>query len=185
MAAGARGQYYFRSLGLGALTAGLAGAGGKTKVFPEFVPAPDARFVFGHTVTQLVSEREDLAAVMGVVSEHVGEHGCAGRPLGRPTTPREFRHTALGIAGQRFTEHLDAARGAHAVSGGGLLYGATKGVESGRTSQMRCRMFQPHQAVIVQVGEDRGNGAALLATGSGRLGSPSARVEVIQHKLVH
>jgi len=133
----------------------------------------------------LVSERNDLAAVMRFVGEHVGEHGRAGRPIACPTPAREFRHPPVGILRQRFFEHLETARGAFAMSHGGLPLRAAKGIERRRAFEVRRRMLQPNQTAVVQVGKDGGDGAALAALLPQEFGTPRGRREMLEEDLVH
>ena len=50
---------------------------------------------------------------------------------------------------------------------------------------MRGGILEPREAVVVKMGEDRGDGATGVALGSGRLGAPSPRVEMREKELVH
>ena len=70
-------------------------------MFPEFFPMPDARGGVEETITELVGEHQNLAAMMGFVREHVSEHGAAGGPRLRPTATREFLDAAVGGGGER------------------------------------------------------------------------------------
>jgi hypothetical protein len=46
-------------------------------------------------------------------------------------------------------------------------------------------MFQPNQAVVMQMGKDGGNGAACAPVQAGQFGSPSAWLEVPKENLIH
>lgn len=127
-------------------------------------------------MAQLVGQHEDLAAVVGFVREHVGEHGGAGGPGLRPTAAGEFLDAAIGVCGESVGEHEQALRGAFFVGGGGFLDGAAVGIERRGTFQMRRGIFQPGEAAIVEVREDGGDGAS-AAFFCGWLGAPGARVE--------
>src|SRR5208283_3558952 len=82
---------------------------------------------------------------------------------------------------ERFSEHLRAARGALGQSRTGLLRRAVRTVELSWNLQVRSRKPDPLAADIVQVREDRRNGAGL----AGRFGSPGGRVKMFDKNLVH
>jgi len=52
-------------------------------------------------VAELVGQHQNLTAMMGLVREHVGEHGPSGGPRWRPTAAGEFRDAAIVFAGER------------------------------------------------------------------------------------
>jgi len=154
-------------------------------LLPELVPEPDAvGGVVGQPIAELVGEHDDLAAMMGFVREHVGKHGRTGGPGARPGAARELGDAALRAGGQRVGEHAQALRAAFLVRRGGLLDGAAAGIERSGTFQVWGGMFQPHQAAVMQVRENRGDGAAAAFCG-GKLGAPGAGVEMREEELVH
>src|SRR5258708_6995733 len=55
-------------------------AGGKAGLFPELLPLPDAGSFVEGAVAELVGEHQNLAAMAGLVREHVSEHGASGGP---------------------------------------------------------------------------------------------------------
>ena len=64
---------------------------GESVLLPQLVPLPDAApRLRRKPVAQLMRQHQDLAAVMGLVREHVGEHAGAGGPGARPASAREF-----------------------------------------------------------------------------------------------
>ena len=135
-------------------------------------------------MSQLVRQHDDLAAMMRLMGEHVTEHGGAGGPDRNPAPAREFGHEASRVRGQSVGEHAQTLSSAFLVRGDCLLDGATAGVERRRTLQVRSGMFDPHQAAVVQVGKDGGEGAAASLL-SGRLRTPGAPVEMREQELVH
>jgi len=70
-------------------------ARGKACLFPELLPVPDAGSFMEETIAELVSQHQNLAAMMRIVREHVSEHGPPGRPRLRPTAARELRNAAI------------------------------------------------------------------------------------------
>ena len=70
-----------------------------------------------------MGEHAGLSAVMGVVRDHVGEHGNAGRPWSGPAITHETLDAAWR-SGQSFCEHLGAAVGTLGERGSRLLLGA-------------------------------------------------------------
>ena len=70
------------------------------------------------------------------------------------------------------------------MRGGGLLDGATVGIERRGTFQMRGGISQPVQTTVVKMRKDGGDGAA-AAFMTGKLGAPCARVEGGENELVH
>jgi hypothetical protein len=82
-------------------------------------------------------------------------------------------------------EHLQAGRGAFAVSGGGLLGGAAPGIERRRAFEMGSRPLEPDQANVVQVNKNRGHRTAVARVCVGRLGAPGTGIEVREEELIH
>jgi len=155
-------------------------------LLPEFVPMPNpvGNLIPGDAIAKLVHELQDLAPVVGLMRKHVGKHGASGRPCSQPATG-ELRDPALWPIGQRIGEHAETLRRAFSVSGGSLLHRAAVRVERGGTFQVRGGIPEPSEAAVVKVREDRGDGTTTIAVGSGRLGTPSSRVEVREKELIH
>ena len=61
---------------------------------------PDSGSGVEETVAELVGEQENLAAMVSLVGEHVGEHGASGGPDLRPTAAREFGDATIGRSGE-------------------------------------------------------------------------------------
>jgi hypothetical protein len=161
-----------------------AGACGEAGLFPELFPLPDAGGFVEHGVAELVGQHHNLAAMVGFVREHVGEHGASGGPGGHPTVAGELCNAAIRRCRESIRQHAQALRGAFAVSGSSLLDGAAVGVERRRRLEMRSVQSQPLETAVVKMGENGGDGpaSAFLARG---LGAPGARVEMREDELVH
>ncbi len=71
-----------------------------------------------------------LAAMMRVVRNHVGQHGCACGPRSRPTVAAKSFDPARRPR-QSVRKHFGATRGAFNQSGPGLLLRAASAVERG------------------------------------------------------
>ena len=125
-----------------------------------------------------MGQHADLAAVVGFVAEHIGEHGRARRPRAGPTVALKFLDAAVG---KSVGEHLRAERRALCQGMTGLLLGAASAIQPRRKLQVRRRQTKPLAADVVDVGENGGDGASL---GAGELGSPGARVEMLEQELV-
>jgi hypothetical protein len=67
-----------------------ARTGGKAGLFPELLPLPDAGSFVEDAVAELVGQHQNLAAMVGLVREHVSEHGASGGPRGHPTVTKEL-----------------------------------------------------------------------------------------------
>ena len=163
-----------------------ARAGGEAVFLPEAVPVPDGSGsgLIGEAITELVGEHEYLAAVVGLVGEHVGEHGSSGGPWASPAAEKFFDF-AVGRSGERVGKHAEALRSAFAVRGGGLLHGAGVRVEPGRAFEMRGTIAQPQEAAVVQVREDGGDGSRGFSLYIGRLRAPDIWVDVGEQELIH
>ncbi len=161
-----------------------AGAGGEAGLFPELLPLPDAGGFVEEAAAELVGQHQNLAAMMGLVREHVGKHGASGGPRWHPTVAREFRDAAIRSGRQGIRQHAQALRSAFLVRGGGLLHGAAAGIEQRRTLEMRSCKPDPLAADIVQMREDGRDGPA-IAFLTWRLGAPRTRVEIGEDELVH
>src|SRR5258708_17537754 len=101
-----------------------ARARSKPGLFPELLPVPDAGSLVEEAVAQLVSQHQDLTAMMRLVREHVRKHGSSGGPRLRPTAARELGNAAIRGGRDRIRQHAQALRGASPVRGGSLLHGA-------------------------------------------------------------
>src|SRR5690348_6902795 len=123
--------------------------------------------------------------MMRFVRKHVRPHGGAGRPRGHPGVAGEFLHAALAIIGKGIHEHLEAQAAAFLVGGGGLFHGAAMAVERSWPLEMRRGIAEPVEAYVVQMGEDRREGASAAAADSGRLSAPDAAIEVRKQELIH
>ena len=154
-------------------------AGGRAEIFPQFFPIPDAVGDFlRQRESKLMREHADLAAMVSFVSKHVAEHLRADRPRLGPAIAVKLFDTAA--AAERFGEHLRAASGAIRQCRAGLLLGAMRTVKLRRNFQLRSGKPDPLGADIVDVSEDRGDGANF----SGRFGLPGGGVEMFDQNLV-
>src|SRR6202034_940857 len=136
------------------------------------------------TVAELMRQQNDLSAVMSLVEEHVAKHRSTGRPNLRPSSAGEFWNAALRVLRQSVGEHAETLRSAFFMRSSGVFQRATKGIERCRTFQVRRGILQPHQAAVVQVGEDGGDGASVTFF-AGRLSAPRTRIEMREEELVH
>ena len=123
--------------------------------------------------------------MVGLVRKHVGEHGGSGRPRASETVAREFGDLPLGRCPQGIGEHAQAQLRALLMGGGSLLHCATVGVEPSGPPQVRSGVPKPRQPAVVQMGEDRGDGAARAALCFGHGQAPGAGVEVREQELIH
>jgi hypothetical protein len=87
----------------------------------------------------------------------------------------------MALAAEGIGEHLRAARGALGERFAGLLRSAVEAVEPARDFQVRSGQPDPLGANVVQVREDRGDGADLAR----RFGCPGGGVQAPEQKLVH
>ena len=134
-------------------------------LLPEFLPMPDTvRSLGWKAIAELVREHRDLPAMVGLMRKHVGEHGAASGPDLRIAVTGEFRDPALRIRGQRVGEHAETLRGAFLMRGGSLLDRAAMRVEQGRAFQVRRGIPEPRHADVVEVRENRGDGATVSGT---------------------
>src|SRR5580700_4296956 len=127
-------------------------------------------------MTELMRQHQDLATMMRLVGENVGEHRTSGGPPTEPSA-REFFDLTVRPRGQRIREHAKTLCRASLVSCRNLLHRATTGIETGGTFQMRSGVPQPREAIIVQVGEDCGNGSTGLLCPV-NFGAPGSRVNM-------
>ncbi len=136
-------------------------------------------------MSELMRKHQDLSAMVGLVREHVGEHGGARRPNSCPASPRKTGDSAVRLRRESIGEHAEALRGALFVGSGSLFHGAAIGFERRRTLEMRSGMLDPYEAAVMQMSENGGNGAAAAAVDSAQLGAPSPRIEMLQQELIH
>jgi len=127
-------------------------------------------------------EHTHLPSMMGFVSKHVAQHFHTNRPGPSPAVSAKLHNTASTTA-ERFSNHLRATSGALGQSRAGLLRSAVCAVELSWNFQVRSCKPDPLRAGIVHVREDRRNGASFAF--AGRLGSPGARVKMLDKNLVH
>src|SRR5260370_21368692 len=120
-----------------------ARARAKPGLFPELLPLPDAGSLVQDAVADLVRQHQNLSAMVGLVREHVSEHGPSGVPRWHPTVARELCNLSLRSARESIRQHPQALRGTFPVRGPSLLHGAAVGIKWRRTVQMRCGTLQP------------------------------------------
>src|SRR5260370_33472712 len=156
----------------------------KPGLFPEFLPLPDAGSLVQDTVADLAGQHQNLAAMVGLVREHISEHGPSGGPRWHPTVARELCNLAIRSARESIRQHPQALRGAFPVRGSSLLHAAAVGIKWRRTLQMRCGTLQPLETAVVQMRED-GRDCPATAFFSRRVGAPCTRVEMGKDELVH
>ena len=82
----------------------------------------------GQREPELMREHAHLSAVMGVMRDHVGEHGDARRPWPGPAIAHKTLDAALG-SGQSFCQHLGTALGTLGQRRSRLLLGAPAAVK--------------------------------------------------------
>jgi hypothetical protein len=88
---------------------------------------------------------------------------------------------AAATGAERFAEHFFATSGAHGQCRTGLLWSTVRAVELMRNFEVPRSKPDPFGADVVHVSEDGDDWANL----TGRLGFPSARVEMLDQHLVH
>src|ERR1019366_10064975 len=158
-----------------------AGTARRPALFPQLFPTPDpVRHLVRQPESELTREHAHRPAMVGFVRKHVAQHFQANRPRPSPAVSARLLDAALTTA-ERFSQHLRAASGALGQSRTGLLRRAVRAVELGWNLQVRRCQPDPLGADIVDVREDRRNGADL----AGRFGSPSGRVKMFDKNLVH
>ncbi len=101
-----------------------------------------------------MSEHDRLSAVMRLVRERVAEHRRTRRPVRCPTAARKSSHTTGSAAEQDVVQHVEASCCALPVRRASLLDGATRRVERRRTLQVRSRILDPRQAVVMEMSEN-------------------------------
>ena len=137
------------------------------------------------TIAELVREHRDLAAMVGLMRKHVGKHRAASRPDLHVAVTGEFRDPAIRISGESVGEHAETLRRAFLMRGGSLLDRAAMRVEQGGAFQVRRGIPEPRDADVVEVRENRGDGATVAELRSWRMGAPSPRVEMREKELIH
>lgn len=135
-------------------------------------------------------EHAHLAAMVGLVREHVAQHFHANRPRPGPAVSAKFPDAAP-ITPERLSEHLRAASGALGQSRTGLLRRAVRTVELSWDLQVWSCKPDPLTADIVHVCEDGRNGAdpRFFGVFAGRFGCrfccPGGRGKMFDQHLVH
>lgn len=124
-------------------------------------------------------EHAYLSAMVSFMRKHVAQHLHSHRPRPRPSVSVKLLDAAA--AAERFRQHLRAACGAHRQSRASLLRRAMSAVELSWNLQVRSGKPDPLATHIVNVREDRRNGASLAR----RFGSPRGRVQMFDENLVH
>src|SRR5262249_60989789 len=95
-------------------------------------PNPDSVGALGgQREAELMRQHTGLPAMMGVVRNHVCQHGCARAPRPRLAVPAKGFHAAVG-PDQSFYEHFATARSAFGPGSPSLLLRAASAVERGR-----------------------------------------------------
>jgi hypothetical protein len=122
--------------------------------------------------------RDDALRAQNMYANIVAPAG----PRRRPTAAREFRHLPFGSPDKHPPSFADTALRFLCAAEACLMVqrsGSSRGA-----LQMGRRPLDPRKPVVVQVREDRGDGAAapFLAR---RFRPPRAGIEVRKHKLVH
>jgi len=128
-----------------------------------------------------MGEHGRLSAVMGVMGNHVGEHGNARRPWPGPAIAQKTLPAAPGSS-QSFREHLGAAFATFGQRISCLFLGAAAALKRRWELEVWSGEPEPLAANVVDVREDGGDGATFVAR---PLRLPRARVELLQKKLVH
>src|SRR5277367_1160862 len=126
-----------------------------------------------------MSEHAHLTAVVRLVRDHIGEHGRAWSPRAGPPVAMKFFDAATG---ESLRQHLRTEGCTLRESSLDFLLRAAGAIEPGWRLAVRRRQPKPLAANIVDVREDGSDGARFAA---GELGAPRARVEMLEHELVH
>jgi hypothetical protein len=122
-----------------------------------------------------------LAAMVGIMHDHVSEHGRAGRPCSGPTVAAELSHTTVRAA-QGFSQHFRAKECALCQCNLRLMLRAPRAIELGGKLHMRGGEPQPLATNVVHVRKNSCNGPRIAAV---RLRSPRPRVQMLEDELVH
>ncbi len=153
----------------------------ESALLPELFPAPNSEGGLARQrEPQLMSEHAHLAAVVGLVRDHVGEHGCARRPRFSPAVAMKLFNAALRV--ESLLQHLRTECGTLREGLLDLLRRAVGTGELGWPLQVRRGQAKPLAADVVDMAEDGGDGARFAVR---KLGSPRAGIEMLEHQLVH
>ncbi len=106
---------------------------------------------------ELMREHADLAAMMGIMRNHVCHHCGIGGPWFCPAVAAKGFDMALS---QGLYNHFAATGRAFGQRQAHLLGRAAAAVERRRELQMRGRESQPFSTHVMHMGEDGGDGAA-------------------------
>jgi hypothetical protein len=154
----------------------------ESTLLPEFFPSPKpVRGLSRQRETQLMGQHAYLAAMVGIVHNHVSEHGRAGRPCSGPTVAAELSHTTVRAA-QGFSQHFRAKECALCQCNLRLMLRAPRAIELGGKLHMRGGEPQPLATNVVHVRKNSCNGPRIAAV---RLRSPRPRVQMLEDELVH
>jgi hypothetical protein len=159
----------------------IAGAARRAALFPQFFPIPHpGGDLIRQGKTELVGEHADLAAMVGLVRNHVAEHFRANLPWLRPAVPEKFLDGVFRVV-EGVSQHLCAASGTLSQCRTSLPRRATHAVQLCRNFQVRSGKPDPFAADIVHVGENHRDAASL----PGRLGTPHGEVEIFDENLIN
>ena len=120
-----------------------------------------------------MGQHTDLAAMMGVVRNHVCHHGSVGLPWSRPTVA--VKDLGLG-------DHLAATRATLSQSGLRLLLRTSKAVKLRWDLHMRDGQPQPFATHVVDVGHDGRDCSPLTPR---QLSAPRSGIQILQQELIH
>src|ERR1700721_2973113 len=126
-----------------------------------------------------MSQHTNLAAMMGVMRQHVGLHGCPRRPRFRPTVAVEDLVLRLG---KGFRQHVGAAGAAFEQSRRGLFLRTAATLKCRRERQVWCGEPYPFTADVMDMAKDGGDRTTLIP---GQLGTPRGRIEMLEDDLIH
>ena len=128
-----------------------------------------------------MSQHTDLTSVMGIMGDHVSEHGNARTPWPRPSIA-EKALDAVWRSDQSFCQHLAAARGTFGKRRSSLFLSASRAVKLSRPLDVRSGKPQPFAPNVVNMSENSGDRAPSAAR---RLRPPGPWIEMLQYELVH
>ena len=145
----------------------------------KFFPRPHfGRGLRRQREAELMCEHADLAAMMGIMRNHVCDHRGISGPWFGPAVAAKLFYKALD---QGLLNHFAAEGGAFGQRHAHLLGGAAAAVKRGRKLEMRGRESQPFSANVVHMGKDGGDGASAAWW----FGAPGGGIEMIEDNLVH
>ena len=133
------------------------------RFLPQFFPDPHS--IGGldrQPETQLVREHAYLTAVMGVMQDHVDNHGGAPGPRPGPTVSEELLDATLWAA-QGFRDHFRTAQGTFPERRACLLLRAAQAIEVLRQADVGGGESQPLASDVVHMSENRGDCAHVSA----------------------